>query len=284
MSTFAAPTTIDAAVAALAAMPDAQLVAGGTDVLSAARASGRPLPQDWVSLHAVAELRGIEGTPLGGARIGAGTPLAAIAASPLMRTSAAAVATAAGLVGAPATRTVATLGGNLANGSPAMDLGAPLLVHDARVEIAGPAGRRSLAVEDLLVGPGETALGAGEILTVVELPAPPGAARSAYVRHAGRAAMEVTVAGAAALVARDDGGAIAQARIALSAVAPTCVRVREAEALLAGVAPDDTSAISAAADAAAELCAPIDDLRAPAGFRRALVAVVVARALREALA
>jgi carbon-monoxide dehydrogenase medium subunit len=106
---------------------------------------------------------------------------------------------------------------------------------------------------------------------------------SAYLRHGGREAMEVALVGAAAALVLDPGGRVAEARIALAAVAPTCVRAPAAEALLAGAAPD-AAALARAADAAVAAAAPIDDHRAPADYRAAMVAVVVRRALHAARA
>jgi CO/xanthine dehydrogenase FAD-binding subunit len=278
---FLAPTTVDGVVAALAADPAATIVAGGTDLLPAAAVAGRPLPSRWVAVHAVGELGEIAPAPDGGLRIGAASTHAAIAASAAVRARARAVGQAAALVGSPATRTVATIGGNLVNASPAMELGAPLLVHDASVVLAGPHGERRLGLDAFLVGPGRTALGPGELLTALLLPAAPPSAAGAYVRLGTRAAMDVATVAAAVLVACDPDGVVRVARIALAAVAPTCRRAPEAEALLVG-RPLTAAAIAAAADAAAAHAAPIDDLRAPAAYRRALVAVAVRRALTEA--
>lgn len=277
MSAFHAPTTVPDALAALAADPLATLVAGGTDLLPAARTGGHPLPASLISLHAVGALRGVA-AGADGVRIGAATTHAELASDRWLRDHARAVATAGGLIGGPATRSVATIGGNLANRSPAMDLGAPLLVHDASVESHGPEGRRVRPLTTWLADERRR----DELLTAVLLPQPPADAVSAYVRHGGRAAMDVALAGAAVLVARAADGTICRARIALTAVAPTCVRVPAAEDLLLDAFPDD-ELLATAATAAAEWARPIDDDRAPADYRRALVAVAVRRALCEAL-
>ena len=157
-----------------------------------------------------------------------------------------------------------------------MELGAPLLVHEASVEVNG--GERTVPVVDLLRGPGKTRLAPGELITRVVVP-DPGA--SAYVRLEYRRAMEIAVAGAAALLMLDGEGRIATARVALTAVAPTCVRVPAAEEALAG---RDLSAetLATAGAAAAEQAEPISDIRASERYRRAQVPVVVRRALERA--
>src|SRR4029453_9593930 len=129
------------------------------------------------------------------------------------------------LVGSPATRHVGTVGGNLANASPAMELGSPLLVHDARVEVND--GGRALPVAELLAGPGKTTLRPGELITRVVVPNP---GPSAYMRLEYRRAMEIAVVGAAALLVLDDRGRVTTPRVALTAAAPTCIRAPSAEA------------------------------------------------------
>jgi CO/xanthine dehydrogenase FAD-binding subunit len=194
-----------------------------------------------------------------------------------VRGSWAALADAAVLVGSPATRHVGTVGGNLANASPAMDLGAPLLVHDAYVEVN--AGERAVPVAELLAGPGSTTLRPGELITRVVVPNP---GPSAYVRLEYRRAMEIAVVGAAALLVLDDAGTVESARVALAAVAPTCVRAPATEAALAGRTPSEDVLADAAA-LAVEGAAPISDVRASERYRRAQIAVVVRRALQRAL-
>lgn len=283
---FHAPRTVGEALALLAREPGLRVVAGGTDVMPRAGAA----PHGWLSLHAVEGLAGVRPRAGGGLRIGAGTTHAALAGDPCARTRAAAVAQASALVGSPATRTVATIGGNLVNGSPAMELGPPLLALGARVELTSAAGgARILALADFLRGPGRVELGEGELLTAVELPGEDAASDgrasgSAYARVAGRAAMEVALASAAAWVELAAGGrTIAAARVALGAVAPTCVRAPAAERLLIG-APAADGAFAAAGEAAVRHAAPIGDHRAPAAYRAAMVAVVVRRAVAAACA
>lgn len=278
---YFAPASIAEAVELLDREEGAAVVAGGTDLVVAARAGRRSWPETLVAVHRVQELRGIEETPGGGLRLGALVTHAELEASDLVRARFASLADAAALVGSPATRHAGTVGGNLVNASPAMELGSPLLVHAAGVKLASASGVRRLALADFLAGPGSTAAEAGELLVAVELPAPPARSASAYVRLDYRRAMEIAVAGAACLLALEDG-VVAEARIALTAVAPTCVRASAAEAALAGAEPSP-EALARAAALAVESASPISDVRASAGYRRAQVGVVVRRALEAAL-
>jgi CO/xanthine dehydrogenase FAD-binding subunit len=275
VTTFAAPETLEQALAEVAAggVP----VAGGTDLVVGARSGRRELPAALVSLHRLDVLRGISLREDGALALGALVTHDELERSEQVRGSWAALADAAVLVGSPATRHVGTVGGNLANASPAMELGAPLLVHDAYVEVN--AGERAVPVAELLAGPGSTTLRPGELITRVVVPNP---GPSAYVRLEYRRAMEIAVVGAAALLVLDDTGRVESARVALAAVAPTCVRAPATEAALAGRTPSEDVLADAAA-LAVEAAAPISDVRASERYRRAQIAVVVRRALQRAL-
>jgi aerobic carbon-monoxide dehydrogenase medium subunit len=275
MTTFAAPDTLEQALTAVAAggVP----VAGGTDLVVAARSGRRSLPDALVSLHRLDELRGLSVGDEGALVLGALATHADLERSGVVRASWPALADAAALVGSPATRHVATVGGNLANASPAMELAGPLLVHEAWVEVNG--GARTMPVVDLLVGPGATALRPGELITHVVVPNP---GASAYVRLEYRRAMEIAVVGAAALLVLDPAGQIETALVALTAVAPTCVRAPATEAALLGREPSP-EVLAEAAALATEAAAPISDVRASERYRGAQISVVVRRALQRAL-
>jgi carbon-monoxide dehydrogenase medium subunit len=139
----------------------------------------------------------------------------------------------------------------------------------------GPAGQRVIPIADFFLGPGKSALSAGELVTEIILPAPASPWRGQYLRLARRKGMDLATVGV--LVARTDENGHSRHRVALAAVAPTPIRVREAEELLdrEGIA---ASAGRAAAIAAAASC-PITDLRGTAEYRREMVGVLVRRGL-----
>ena len=279
---FAAPTTLTGALAILAEDRDARPVAGGTDLVVAARQGRRALPVSIVAIDRIDELLGVR-VERDGLTLGALTSHERLATDADIRASWTALADAAAIVGSPATRATGTLGGNLMNASPAAETTAPLVVFDAGVILRGQGiGERRVAVADLASGPGRTVAGASELLTAVRIPRPAPRSGSAYIRLEYRRAMEVAVVGAAALVnLAPDGTTIADARIALTAVAPTIVRAPDAEAALRQN-PVGWPAFRAAGDAAAAAARPIDDIRASADYRRAMLAVVVARAVAVA--
>jgi CO/xanthine dehydrogenase FAD-binding subunit len=274
---FAAPAALEEALSLLATDPAARPIAGGTDLVVAARQGRKALPESIVAIDRIAELTGHEVRD-GRLVLGALTDHAWLAASADVRDRWTALADAASIVGSPATRAMGTIGGNLMNASPAAETTAPLVVLDAEVTLRASGGAsRTVAVADLAMGPGRTLARQGELLTKVTAPAPVDGSGSAYIRLEFRRAMEIAVVGAAALVAVADG-TIRDARIALTAVAPTVVRATEAEAALRGAAASRET-FAAAGAAAAAAASPIDDVRASGDYRRAMLAVVVARVL-----
>lgn len=279
--TYHEPRNVEEAVRVLGANPGAGIVAGGTDLVVADRSGKRALPAALIAIHRLPELREIKPGDAGSTRIGALVTHAALETSSLIRDGYTALSDAAALVGSPATRHVGTIGGNLCNASPAMEAGSPLLVFDASVELASPAGSRQIPVAEFVVGPAKTALKPGELLTGLLLPKLPDRTGSAYLRLEYRQAMEIAVVGAAALVTLDESGRCAKARLSLTAVAPSCIRVPQAEAMLSGQALS-AELIDKAGGAAAASARPIDDVRGSAEYRREMVAVIAARALSTA--
>jgi CO/xanthine dehydrogenase FAD-binding subunit len=210
-------------------------------------------------------------------RLGSLTTLTALIEHPIIQAEYPVLPFTARYMGSPAIRHLATVGGNLCNASPAADLAPVLLVLDAEVEIVGLAGARRLPLDRFFRGPGETALGAGELLAWLELPRKHASWAVRYERLDVRRAMDIAIAGVAVALRRD-GARVAEARLALGAVAPTPRRVPEAEAeLLAG------GLVPSAADRAAELAMaaarPIGDVRATAEYRREMVGTLVRRVL-----
>jgi CO/xanthine dehydrogenase FAD-binding subunit len=277
--TYLEPASLDEALTLLAARDGAALVAGGTDLVVGTRQGKRTLPETLVAIHRLPGLDGI-GEEGGALTIGALATHDAIEHSELVRSRWTALADASAIVGSPATRHVGTLGGNLANASPAMETGAPLVVFGAEVELRGSGGSRSVPVESLWAGPGRTTAAPGEMITGVRVPAPAGGSGSAYVRLEYRRSMEIAVVGAAALVTIESGR-VGDARVALTAVAPTIVRSPAAEEALRGGEPT-ADAIAAAAAAVHDTATPISDVRGSDAYRRAMIEVIARRAIDAA--
>ncbi len=279
MTSFATATTVEEALAALAR--GAKAVAGGTDLVVGARQGKASLPDALVAIHRVSELHAIDETA-DGLRLGALVTHAEIAAHPAIRERFTALADASAIVGSHATRAQGTIGGNVMNASPAMETGGPLICLEASATLRSVEGTRTVSVEGLFTGPGTTAANADELLVSVDVPAPAPGTGSAYVRLEYRRQMEIAVVGATAVVHLEDGR-VQDARVAITALAPTIRRVPDAEAALAGGEADDES-LAAAARAAAAASAPISDVRASERYRRAMAEVIARRAVETALA
>jgi len=278
-ATYAAASSVEEALDALAG--GARVVAGGTDLVVGARQGKAPLPESLVAIHRVDGLRGIAGQG-GGLRLGALVTHAEIVEHPVIRERFASLADASAIVGSHATRAQGTIGGNVMNASPAMETGGPLICHGAVATLRSSGGAREVALEDLFTGPGKTSAQPGELLTSIDLPEPAANSGSCYVRLEYRRQMEIAVVGATAMVVLD-GDTVSEARIAITALAPTIHRVAEAEAALVG-SDGGREAAERAAHAAAAASAPISDARASETYRRAMAAVMARRAITAAVA
>ena len=229
VETFVNAASVEEAVAAMAA--GARAVAGGTDLVVGARQGKAPLPESLVAIHRIEELRSVAATGDGGLRIGALVTHESLAGHAVVRERFTALADAAAIVGSHATRAQGTIGGNLMNASPAMETGGPLVCFGATAELHSARDSRGVAVAELFAGPGRTTADADELLTSVGLPAPADGTGSCYLRLEYRRQMEIAVVGATAVVTLN-ADRVADARIAITALAPTIHRVAEAEAAL----------------------------------------------------
>ncbi|MFZ2360533.1 MAG: FAD binding domain-containing protein [Anaerolineae bacterium] len=203
-----------------------------------------------------------------------------VAASALLVTRAFPLAQASWEVGAPQIRNRGTVAGNLITASPANDTITPLWALEGAVTLASAQrGERRLPFEQFFLGVRRTAMQPDELLTAIHLRALPATSRGAFIKLGLRRAQAISLVNAA-VVLDFDGDLVARARITLGAVAPTIVRAETAEASLVGQ-PLTDEAIALAADLAMQAARPIDDLRASADYRRAMVRVLVERALRQ---
>lgn len=275
---FTIASTLDGALAALAA--GARPIAGGSDLVVAARHGKTSLPESIVAIDRLTELAAIA-ISANGLRIGALATHATLMNHPAIIDSCTGLADACALVGSPSTRNVGTIGGNVMNSSPAMDTGAPLLVLGASVELRSTTTTRIVPLAELWTGPGRNVATAHELCTAVLVPAPAVHSGSAYVRLEYRRAMEIAVVGAGASVVLHDNGTIASLAIALTAVAPTIIAVTGLDALANDRTVDDELLAAVAAIASAQ-ASPISDLRASDRYRRHCVGVMARRAVEAA--
>ncbi|MGA2720883.1 MAG: xanthine dehydrogenase family protein subunit M [Bryobacteraceae bacterium] len=214
--------------------------------------------------------------------IGATTTMAALENSGAIRALAGGIlARAAATCGSVQIRNMATLGGNLANGSPAADTATPLLALDAEVVLADERGRRQIPLTAFYSGPRKTARSKALLIEVM-IPVPPRGGRWSF-QKLGRTESDISLVNAAAGLQSDSQGRAKWARIALGAVAATPIRAVNAEKLLVGRKMDE-STLAEVSDEAAREVRPITDVRASAEYRREMCRVLVRRALEECAA
>lgn len=258
----------------------ARVLAGGTDLLVDLKSAAEG-PRVVVDISRARDLKRIELTGEG-LLIGALATHAEIMRSPLIADLCPVLAEAARTVGAVQTRNLGTIGGNLVTAVPSMDTGPALLALDARVTIAGPAGRRSVALGAFFVGPRKTTLRPDELLVDVSVPVESLAKPMAFLKFGLRKGQALALVNVAAgFFAQGGPPLFYETRIALGAVAPTIIRAAEAGRYLDGRVIDMHAMAEAGRIAAGEAC-PISDFRASAAYRRELVAVLTRRALETA--
>lgn len=278
---YVAPRAVEEAVEALSTSHGvARPIAGGTDLVVQLQ-EGRKTVDRLVDLGRIPELRRVD---IGeGLRLGAAAPCVDVYSNISVRRAYPILVDAVSIIGSTQIQSRASVGGNLCNAAPSGDSIPALICLDAQAVIAGPKGRRTVPVDGFCTGPGRTILEPGEILVELVIGPPEAGEGGRYLRFIPRNEMDIAVAGAGSLVRIDpETGAIAHARIALASVAPTPLRVVDAERALVG-RPPSPETIAAAARIAAAQARPISDVRGSADYRRHLVEVLVKRSLVEAL-
>ncbi len=278
---FSAPATVAEAVAQLGGDDGEAIAMGGGTSVAMLLKNDLIEPGRIVWLGKIPGLRQLMAASDGTLRIGATVTLRELAAAEPVREHAPALAYAAGQVGNPRVRAVATLGGALVHGDPRQDIPPVLLALEARVRVAGPSGEREIPVAGFHTGFLETALAAGELVTDIIIPAAPGR-RSVYARFTPGSEDDYPTVGVAASVVRAGDGRVTRATLALGGVGPAPLLVSRAGEL-AGRVPGagDIEAVAAAAEQAAD---PVDDRLGSARYKKAMAREWTRRALRACLA
>jgi CO/xanthine dehydrogenase FAD-binding subunit len=279
------PASLEEALSMLADHEgEARVIAGGTDLVPQLKNKERKV-RCLVDVSRLAELKGIHRQD-GVIRIGAAVVHEKLAASPLLREQACALAEGAAAVGSPQIRYMGTIGGNVINAQPAADTAIPLLALGAEAEIAGSNGTRREPLENLYVRPGESKVDASvEILVALRLPALGDYQGSAFARLAKRGALSLPILNAAVVVHLEpDGKTLKDVRLALGPVALTPFRARQAEEALRGQPVQKETLASALEIASQEAQPRSNPLRGSAEYRREMVGVLLRRALERAVA
>lgn len=271
------PRTLEEAFQLKKTIPESLFISGGTDLM--VRIKKKELrPNALISLRSIPNLSGVENSEI--IRIGAMTSISDLLNNSLLYEKYSVLIQAAKELGSVQIRNVATIGGNLCNGSPAADMVPPLLVLEAKVKLQSAQKSRDLPLEKFFRGPGETGLSPGEILTDILLEPLEHNTHGVFLKK-GRTRMDLAVASVAALI-RTEGNRCLKARIAAGSVAPVPMRLSKVEALLEG-ATLSQELLTEAQQLAAKSVSPITDVRSTKDYRCHLVGVLVKRALEKLL-
>jgi CO/xanthine dehydrogenase FAD-binding subunit len=258
-------------------------IAGGTDVMVRITGEIGEPPSRMVDLSRLGDLRGIavDGPAV---VIGALTTYTEIRHSSVCREHLPALVEAAATIGAAQIQNRGTIGGNVANASPAGDTLPVLLALDAAIDVGGARGERTVAADDFWIAYRRTALAPDELILRLRIPLTGG--RETRFRKVGTRRAQAISKVVMALSWRETGRLGAEAtwddvRLALGSVADRPIRARATEMILTGAAPTPETADAAAEALAAEIV-PIDDVRSTADYRRAVAARVLHRMIRDA--
>jgi len=273
---LATPESLGAALALLAG--GHRPFAGGTDLMVLAEAGKLP-HRRWVSIWGLGELRGVAASPKE-VTIGALTTYSQVQADELLRREYPLLGAAAAETGGVAIQNRGTLGGNVANGSPAADSPPALLVYDAELELVSPDGVRRVPYASFHRGYRKMDLGTGELIRAFRLPRrPAGRWRETYRKVGTRRAQaisKVCFAGAVAMA----GEVVEDVRLAVGSVAPMPLRCTRTEAVLRGEPLTPATIAAARAELAREI-APIDDFRSTARYRLRVAQELLVDFLRQ---
>lgn len=255
-------------------------LAGGTDLFVYLNA-GVHEGTRFLDLSSLAELRGLRAERGGALHVGALTTFRELGANPKVAAGWPSLAAAARVVGAAQIQNRATLGGNVANASPAGDSLPVLLAHDATVRVASVRGERTIPFASLYTGYRRLATAEDELIVSIELPAAPRGAKAFFRKVGTRAAQSISKVVFAGLLHAGRGGAPDLVRLAWGSVAPVPVRAGSAEAALLGAPPSRGTAAAALAALERDI-APIDDIRSDRAYRLAVARNLLAQFLRVA--
>lgn len=276
---FLRPKTLSELTRALAET-SGRILAGGTDIIPQMRRSQFDASV-LVDATQISELCFIkeQGERI---QIGALTTHQQMAESDLLTEQNPALVAAALSVGCEQTRNLGTLGGNIANASPAADTIPPLLVVDVDIHLLGNSGKRTLPLDDFLISPGKTKLRVGELITHISFQRLPDLSGLSFIKLGKRNGMAISVVSAAAMIVLDPFGKILKARLCFGSVAPRVVRSLKAEAELLDQYPS-SEVLERSSQACLQDISPISDVRSTADYRNHSAVVIARRVLEQAV-
>ncbi len=260
---------------------EARYIAGGTDLM--VQVKNRELKPSVSALISLRSIPGLSGIEIGEkTRIGAITTIADLISHPELGRIFPVLAQAAKRIGSPQVRNVGTIGGNLCNCSPCADTALALLVLDARAVLRNSEGMRKIPLNEFFIGPGESCLASGEVLTELLLDRPAPNTRAIFMKK-GRVKMDLTIASVAVLLEMAaDSYKCKKARVAAGSVAPVPLRLKKVEELLESTVIS-REMLQEAQKIAMKGISPITDIRSTADYRREIVGIYIKRAVEKLL-
>ena len=263
--------------------PEAQIIAGGSDVLVQIR-EGKRAGAELVSIYGIDAMRGVSYDGEGAIRIGSLTSFSHIAANPIIREKIPVLGEAVSLVGGPQIRNIGTIGGNTCNGVTSADSASTLFAWDAIVELTGPEGIRRLPIGEFYIKAGKVDLKPAELQTAIIIPKKAYEGyRGNYIKYAMREAMDIATLGCSVnVLLAEDKETILDARIAYGVAGPIPMRAPTAEAAAKGKAATKET-VEAFAQAVLEDIHPRDSWRAAKAFREHIAVEMAKRALMKSI-
>lgn len=271
------------AIRLLVEHPEAQIIAGGSDVLVQMR-EGKRAGKELVSIYGIDDMRGVCYEEGGAIRIGSLTSFSHITKDPIIQKHINVLGEAVDMVGGPQIRNIGTIGGNTCNGVTSADSASTLHAWDAVIEITGPEGVRRIPIHDFYIKAGTVDLRPGELQTAIIIPKISYEGYFGhYIKYAMRNAMDIATTGCSVNVKLSpDKKTFQDVRIAYGVAGPVPMRAPSAEAKIKGQ-PLCTEQVKAFAQAVLEDIRPRDSWRASKAFRQHIAAVLAERALKESI-
>ena len=275
--------SVEHAVALLVEHPEAQIIAGGSDVLVQMR-EGKRAGKELVSIYMLDEMRGVSYEADGAIRIGSLTSFSHITKDPIIQEHINVLGEAVDMVGGPQIRNIGTIGGNTCNGVTSADSASTLHAWDAIVEITGTDGVRRIPIHDFYIKAGVVDIRPGELQTAIIIPKEAYEGyKGHYIKYAMRNAMDIATTGCSVNVKLSaDKKTMEDVRIAYGVAGPVPMRAPSAEAKGKGK-PTTKAAIREFAQAVLEDINPRDSRTAAKDFRQHISVVLAERALTESI-
>ena len=275
--------TVGEAVSLRVEHPDAQIIAGGSDVLVQMR-EGKRAGAELISIYGIDALRGVSMEPDGTLRIGSLTSFSHITRDPLIQKYINVLGEAVDQVGGPQIRNIGTIGGNTCNGVTSADSASTLFAWDAVIELTGPEGARRVPIQEFYIRAGKVDIRPGEIQTGVLIPkASYEGTFGHYIKYSMRSAMDIATLGTSVNVRLSaDKKTVERARVAFGVAGPIPLRAETAEKLAAGQ-PVSAELAESFSQAVKEDINPRDSWRASRDFRLHIAVESAKRAFIESV-